>query len=269
MRPQLRLVLEGLLGRGAELKGMELGYTNDTLIKALIANSLMSKTGDTLDELGDVLNIGNTLDYNLVTTSLMATFAQDARMTIDRAINGLYATPLRKVADLEMSVVSIANDNASAVLSSEASALSPGDQIVITDGDQTETHAVSAISFIGLNVTVQFDSSLIATFDPDLTRVVRVDYPVAVKFIATRLTTANIFDKLFTAQADKQESQYGKFFREMANQQLNDILAGATILHGQMRIANLTTPPNMIKPIFPQMGGKGEPYKLQNPGRGG
>jgi hypothetical protein len=270
------------------LDRMELGYTNLPLIKALIANSLMSKTEDTIDQLGDVLNIGNTIDYNLVTPTLLATFAQDARMDIDAKLSGLYVTPLRKVADLEVTLLASTtlHDNASnanpsdgssgpsvtdsMLLSSEASALSPGDWLIITDGDQKENVQVDSVLLSTAGVTVTVTAFIFGTYlVGPTTRVVRFDYPAAIKFIATRLTTANLFDKLFTAQADKNESQYGKFFRQLARQQLNDILAGATVLHGQRRNANLNTPPNFIKPVFPQMGAKGEPYKLEDPGRGG
>lgn len=252
---------------------MSLGYTNFTLVRHLLANSLMRKTEDTIDELGDVINIGNSLDTNLVSDALIATYAQDAQQTIDNALNGIYATPFYRVADLELTLledVGEYSDGSSIVVSGNAGVLSAGDSMIIYNGIIKEEFIVESVSGDLNGYTIVPSSSIINMFYATSgTRVVRADYPAAIKYIATRLTVANMFDKLFTAQADKQESQFGKFYRNLANNQLNNVLAGSTILHGVHRISNLTCSPTLIKPMFPQMGGKGEPYKMQDPGRGG
>jgi hypothetical protein len=246
-----------------------MGYSTVTLIRKLLANALTSATPDTFDELGNLLNVGNSLDTNLITTDILHTYMQDADQTIDSAINGIYVTPLKRVGGpewrLSADVSEYADGAVLSLVSSQASAsvLLPGDALVIYDGDQREEVEVDSVS--GDDVTLA--SPALNLYSLDITRVVRVDFPAQIKFISARLAAANIYDKYFAAQADKNESKYGQFFREMAIGQLNQILAGATILHGQHRIGHLTVNPNLIKAYGNPAGWNDRRFELKPPGR--
>jgi hypothetical protein len=52
------------------------------------------------------------------------------------------------------------------------------------------------------------------------------------------LAAANIYDKYFAAQANPDISDYGKKLRGWALSDLNSILQGIVILHGQRRIGH-------------------------------
>ncbi len=228
--------------------------------------SLMSKTPDTTDALGDVLNIGQTLDINLVTPDIINVYAQNAEREFDNTISQLYVTPLKRIADVEMKLITDFGEYDAgdvAVLSNEATVLIPGDVLVVTDGVNQDE--VVVLSVDGTVVTLV--SPVMNTYEAANTRVVRLDYPAAIKFICTRLACANIFDRYFSAQADKNESKYGQFLRSQANKEMNKILAGVTILHGIPRQGTLTVNPNLIKAYGLQKGWNDQPYKMDDLGK--
>lgn len=239
-------------------------YGNSNVVQRLLANALTSATPDTLDQLGNLLNVGSTLDTNLVNEVLINEFLRDADQTFDAAISQLYGTPLKKVADFELTLATDLSEYADGKLislSSDASLLGPGDRLVMTDGVQKEEIEVQSVN----GSTVQVLGGVLGLFQSGITRVIRVDYPPPVKYVCSRMAAANIYDKFFAAQADKNESKYGQFFRKLATIQLNNILAGATILHGQRRIGNLTVNPYLRKRY--DLPGENNGFKMDDPGR--
>lgn len=240
-----------------------MGYGSINVVKKLLANALTSATPDTLDTVGDLLNVGNTLDVNLITTELVEFYMRDADSYINATINQLYVTPLKKIADIDFTLTSDIDEYNSVITLNESGVLVPGDTLVFYDGASREEVEIASIA----DNVITLAESLGYTYSASNTRVVRIGYSNPIPYISGRLTAANIYDKYFSAQADKNESQYGKFFRNLARIQLSQILAGVTILHGVHRIGHLTMNPNLRKRYGTPEGTFPEGYKIEDAGR--
>jgi hypothetical protein len=247
-----------------------MGYSTVKSVEQLLPNSVMSETPATLDRVGDLISVGTQRDDNLIPNELINSYLTDAAHTIDASLNQIYRTPLKKKSDLELSLLgsvdSVAGSDEVVTgkvlrVSGNLSLLNVGDTLVILQNSVREDIEVASVSgeFVTLN------ANLIGTFRPDA-RIVRVDYPQQIKFISSRLAAANVYDKFFTAQADKQESKYGDFLREAAIIELNKILAGVNILHGQLRIGNLTVNPNLLKRYTNPESWNEKPFEIKKPG---
>ena len=239
-----------------------MAYGNKTLVKRMLAQALTSATPDTLDQLGDLMNIGNDLESNNVTDDVINTFLSDADADVNSTLNMLYGVPLKKKADVELALVSdIAFLPVTTISVTDPRILTPGDCLIITDGfyrDEVEVVCISGNTLtISPGPTHQYS---VAT-----TRVVRLKYPDPIPYVASRIAAANIYDKFFAAQSDKNESNYGKFFRNLARIKMQNILSGVSVLYGQHRKGNLSVNPNLKK----NYGIEGEfknGFKLDDPG---
>ena len=242
-----------------------MGYSTVALIQNLIAQALSSSTPDTTDQLGNLMNVGTQLDSNNVTPAVINAYMADADAMINSTLSQMYTVPFKKKADMEMvllaSITSLTTPHTFQV--SEASVLTAGDTLYITDGVQKETVEVSSTS----GSTVTTVGVISGLYDMATTRLVRFKYPDPIPYISTRLASANIYDKFFAAQASPNESNYGKFFRNIARAEMNKILAGITPLSGQNRIGHLTVNPNLVKVYSTPKGWNDSPYKLDDLGK--
>jgi hypothetical protein len=244
-----------------------MGYPSVQLVTRLLAQALTSATPDTAasgfpadQTLGNLLNVGNTLDSNNVTPDVINTFIADSDAEVNATIGTLYKVPLKRKADTEMTLLTDASSSQATFSVSESGILIPGDCLIITDGVNREEVSILALS--GMIVTAA--SNLVNGYSASQTRVVRVKYPDPISFISGRIAAANIYDKFFAAQSDKNESNYGKFFRNMARIGLQEVLQGVTVLNGQQRIGYLTVNPTTIKVYSLPI--EGEIVKLEDPG---
>lgn len=238
-----------------------MGYSTTTLVQRLLAQALTSSTPETIDSLGDLMNIGNTLDHNNVTSDVVNTFISDADAEIDATISLLYAVPLRKRADKEMSLVEDVASLDDEITVSDASDLHEHEILIVTNGNIKDS--VEILSMTGNVITLV--SALGNGYDAVDSRVVRIKYPDPIPYISARMAAANIYDKFFAAQADKNESTYGKFFRSMARLQLQRVINGIAPLVHQLRVGTLSVNPNLIKRY--RVTGGSDDYKLDDPGR--
>jgi len=217
-----------------------MGYATINQVQQLMHQALTSATSTDLDTLDNLINIGNTFDNNLITTATIEQYISWADDEINAAINELYRTPLCENADFETNLAADIDPYNATIVTEKACPFNPGDTILLAiDGDY-ERHEIDEAISRTVFTTVD---SIVADYDAALTRLVRVRYPDPIPFVATRLSVANIFDRYFTAQSDPNVSEYGKHLRAMATTQLNNILNGRTILHGQHRIGEAFVSP--------------------------
>ena len=70
-------------------------------------------------------------------------------------------------------------------------------------------------------------------------------FPEPIRISSARLAAANIYDKFFSSQSSPNTSEYGKYARDQARQELNNIRNGGTVLWGQHRIGRRFWNPNL------------------------
>lgn len=231
-----------------------MGYCTENDITKTVAQALTTATAQTTDNLGtlsNLLNVGNTLDKNLVTTSNVNYYIQLADSEIDAVLSQLYRTPFCEKCDFETILYSSLDEYNPYIVLESYCPLAAGDIIILTDGTHEERHEIDAV----INGTTFSTVSEIQYFFLEDTRILRVTYPPPVRFISARLASANIYDKYFSAESSPNTSNFGNQLRELASSRLNDVLNGTIILHGQMRVGRRFYNPNLVDQYALPSGG--------------
>ena len=213
-------------------------YCTSTHVENIIAQALTSANPSELSTPANLLKIGHTLDTNQVPSDIVDQYIEWGSEQIDATISELYKTPVCPKADAETTLYSSIGEYNDYIITEGCSPFVAGDTIVLYDGVERETHTVLEVIADEEGKTLQTVLPIIRQFQADVTRVVRVKYPSPLTLINARLAAANIYDKYFSSQSSPNVSDYGKFLRELATQELNNILSGVTILHGAVRIGN-------------------------------
>jgi hypothetical protein len=144
--------------------------------------------------------------------------------------------------DLEMNLLLDIDPYNSTVSLSRASVLNPGDILYFYDVLNEEQHEVVSVTDA---TTVELDLPIDGIYSTETTRVVRIKYPPTINLICSRFAAAAIYDKYFAAQVNPNVTDYGKTLRGWALSDLNAVLNGAIILHGQKRIGHRFFNPNL------------------------
>jgi hypothetical protein len=214
-----------------------MGYCTPELVQRILVQSLTSATSPTTTGKGSLINFGQGLDKNLITDEIMNQHINVADVFINSVISGMYKTPLKEIADLECKLAVDIDSYCSDVIliSPQANVFVPGDVIVISDGTYEEKKIVSSIT--GDNV-LNFSSAVEGIFSADLSRVLRVRFPDPIPNTSARLAAASIYDRYFSSQSTSQQSEFAKNLKNLARVDLNNIVNGRAILHGQHRIGD-------------------------------
>ncbi len=231
-----------------------MGYCTENDITKTIAQALTTATADTTDDLGtysNVMNIGNTLDKNLVTTSNVNYYIQLADSEIDAALSELYKTPFCEKCDFETVLYSSIDEYNPYIVLEAYCPLAAGDIVILTDGVHEERHEINEVIDGKTFSTV---SEIQYLFQED-TRILRVGYPPPIRFVSARIASAVIYDKYFASESSPNTSKFGEQLREMAYGRLNDVLNGTIVLHGHMRVGRRFYNPNLVDQYALPTGG--------------
>tara|TARA_B100001778_G_scaffold334404_1_gene345614 strand:+ start:9386 stop:10120 length:735 start_codon:yes stop_codon:yes gene_type:complete len=216
-----------------------MGYCTRQEVERVLNQALTTATNNTEDAGDDsfvpLYEISNSTRPNAIPPSLVDQYILWADEEIDGALSEMYAVPFCEKADLQMHLLHDIGVYSDDIDLNKARNLNPGDVLIFVDDTQEERHIVDTVVN---NTMVELEGTLLGFYDADNTRVMRVKYPTAITLISTRLAAANIFDKYFTAEVSPNVSDYGKHLRKMARGDLNNILHGRTVLHGQQRIGH-------------------------------
>jgi len=213
-----------------------MGYTNRTLVERTLANTLTSASPASLGTPVDLIRIGNTLDFNVVDDAVVDQYIQWADEEINSAISELYVTPIDRQSDYETTLLSDINVYNDFIITTDAAPFDIGDTVILTNGVNTEMHTIAAILDDVTQNIFQTYTPISFGFLASNTRVVRVKYSDPITLMSSRLSAANVYEKYFMAEASPSQSEYGKWLRGLVSADINNILNGRTILHGQHRI---------------------------------
>ena len=209
-----------------------MGYCTENDIEKTIAQALTTATANTTDELGtygNLLNVGNVLDKNLVSTTNVNYYIQLADSEIDGTLSQLYKTPFCEKCDFETVLYSSIDEYNSYIVLEKYCPLAAGDIVIITNGTVEERHQIDEVVDGATFSTV----SAIQYFFSEGARILRVTYPPPIRFVSARIASANIYDKYFSSESSPNTSKFGEALRGLAYDRMNDILNGTIILHGQ------------------------------------
>ena len=167
-------------------------------------------------------------------------------------LSELYDTPLSEMIDIDSTLYSdIDAEYNPYIVFERVFPLSPGDQIIIKQGEHEERHVIDEI----ISSTVFSTEEPIQYLFTAGARVVRVTYPNPIRWISARMAGANLYDKYFSAEASPNTSEFGNKLRDIATNDLNSILNGTIILHGQFRIGRRFFNSNLVDQYGLPQGG--------------
>lgn len=223
-----------------------MGYCSRQEVLSIMNQALTTATNNVEDPTDDsvvpLYEISDSTRPNAISTSLVDQYILWADDEIDAALSQMYSVPFCEKTDLQLTLLRDIDEYSSDIDLDKGRNLNAGDVLIFVDSTQQERHIVDDVIN---NNTVELSDFLLGFYALESTRVLRVKYPGAVSLIACRLAAANIFDKYFTAEVSPNVSDYGKHLRKMARRDLNNILNGRTVLHGQRKIGHRFMNPNI------------------------
>lgn len=212
-----------------------MGYSSIQDITNVMAQALTSATSASPDGFGTLsplINIGNSLDKNLVSDATVDYYIQMADREVDASLSELYNTPFCELANFETVLYSDIYEYNPYIVTEKACPLMVGDQVIIMGDGQEERHVINEVIS---SMVFSTEDAIGFEFSAD-SRVVRVSYPDPIRFISARKAAATLYDKYFSSETAANTSKFGEYLRQLAFESINNILNGTTILHGQHRI---------------------------------
>jgi len=198
---------------------------------------------------------GKSRNQNNIPEDTVYQYLSWATDQIDASLSEMYVTPLIEKSDLEMKILQDIDAYSGDVFVDRASALNPGDSLVFIDSLTEERHTVTSIT----DGLVILQNALLGVYYKESTRVIRVKYPPTITLCCARLAAASLYDKYFAAQVSPDKSTYGATLRKTALSDINSILSGMIILHGQKRIGHRFFNPTLRdRYSLPGLEGSGE-----------
>lgn len=223
-----------------------MGYCSRQEVLNIMNQALTTATNNveyaTDDSVVPLYEISESTRPNAISTSLVDQYILWADEEIDAALSEMYSVPFCEKTDIQLTLINDIDEYSDSIDLDKGRNLNTGDVLVFVDSIQQERHIVSNVIN---NNTVELDDFLLGFYTVENTRILRIKYPTAISLISCRLAAANIFDKYFTAEVSPNVSDYGKHLRKMARRDLNNVLHGRTVLHGQKRIGHRFLNPNI------------------------
>jgi len=228
----------------------------------MLANTLTSASPDNLGQPVNLMNVGTSLDFNVVPEGIIDQYIKWSDDEINGALSQLYAVPFERVSDFEGQLLVDVDDYNNYIIMDGPAPFYIGDLIVLTEFNPATRDTVTEMYTIE-ELLNEDEQNMFQTAEPidyeyraNCTRVLRLQYPAPIGLISTRLASAHVYEKYFMAEASPSQSEYGKWQRDSARAEINNILNGVTILHGAVRIGNRFVSPYLKTP-YRHLGNKG------------
>lgn len=164
-----------------------------------------------------------------ITSDQVRYYISYSQQYIDGRLRPYYVCPLRKVKVYEEKLPSSVTAGTSVNVSvRDSSYFNVGDEIRLQSTDDMETANVTAINS-GTSITVD---TVAGSYD-STSKISIIKHPDPISIIAARFACGVIIDRLFTADQAPNVSEYGKTQRNLARNDLEDVLTGTVLLLGQ------------------------------------
>jgi phage gp36-like protein len=213
-----------------------MAYANSQNVYDIIAQAMTSATSPVVNgQPVPLWTFGKAKSNNNIPDTVVEQYLSWATEQIDATLSEMYVTPLEEKADLEMTLLSDIDVYNGYAEVDRASALNIGDNIVLIDSLTEERHVVASVMN---GTTVVTQNPILGIYFAETSRIMRVKYPSTITLICSRLAAAHLYDKYFSSQVSPNKSDYGSTLRKWALSDLNAILNGIIILHGQKRIGH-------------------------------
>jgi hypothetical protein len=201
-----------------------MGYSTRQEFEQALANVLTtaSPVADAIDNTIPITSIGNTL-YSTISEEEVRQYIRWADENLDAWLRDNYRTPLRRVnrGCYPLAVDITAGDEF--LYLADTTRFNPGDLVLIRDSSVSQEMTIETVpSQTRMNFTAPVTSSYLAAD----TNAERIRYPDPIPKTSARLAAAYFFDKYFASQQEPNQSEYGKYLRTLAFNDINLITSG-------------------------------------------
>jgi len=203
-----------------------MGYATRQEVILALANALSMGNPSTPGTLVDITSVGSTISDS-VTEAQLNQYIRWGDQQIDGALSALYRTPLRRVNRGTFRLALNATAGDTQIILEDATRLTEGDAILIRDTVNSQQVTVSGILD---DNQVTLATPLLHSFDLLDTAVESIRYPDPVPYISARFAAATLYDRHFASQVQGNQSDFGKYLRRLAFDNLNLVLSGAVRL---------------------------------------
>lgn len=203
-----------------------MGYSSRTEVEIALANA-MTAGNPAGSVVVDVTTIGKSMT-DTVTDEQLFQFIRWADMNIDASISSIYRIPLKRVniGSFQLGLDVTAGDTTLILL--DSSKFIQDDVIIIRDDVNLQELTIASVPN---NTSVTLTGPVANSYLATTARIESIRYPEPIPKISARLAAAYLYDKFFSANQDANTSEYGKYLRKLAYQDLNLILTGAIRLY--------------------------------------
>ena len=154
-----------------------------------------------------------------------------AQQYIDSKLRPFYSCPLRRTKSFETETLSnISPGTSVSVTVNDSGPFIRGDIVRLQNKSSMETATVASTPDI---TTVNLESVTGSYTVADASKISIVEFPDPIPVVAARLACSFILDRLFVAEQSPDVSNYGENQRNLARNDMDDILTGETLLFGQ------------------------------------
>lgn len=201
-----------------------MGYSLKAEVVQALANALSQGSPNAPGTLVDLVTVGK-LVSDTVNDSELFQYVSWADQKIDAAIVNIYQTPLDRVnlGSFELANDIVAGDTS--IIMPDVTRFTIGDIILVRDSTSGQFQQVVIQDMPNEN-TLILTTPLVNSYSALTTKIERIRYPDPIPLISARMAAAYLYDKHFAAQVEGNESDYGKYLRQQAFQDLENILMG-------------------------------------------
>lgn len=153
-----------------------------------------------------------------------------AQQHIDGRLRPFYACPLRRTKSWEGNIEADISYGTNVVVSvRDSGPFIRGGTVRLQDKSQYENALIDSVPTI-TTVTLDTVTNSYSAID---TKISIIEYPDPIPIITARMACAILLDRLFSAEQSPDVSTYGKTQRNLARDEIDDILSGEIFLFGQ------------------------------------
>ena len=157
-------------------------------------------------------------------------FIKYATAYVDSKLKNIFVTPLRKIKQMETeAAANVTHGNNVNVVVRDSGAFQRGDWVRLQNTQYMETCTIASVT----NLTTFILAAVQYDYSETDTLVSIIQYPDPIPTITARFACSFILDKLWTSEQSPDISKYGSAQRNLAINNIDDILTGTILLFGQ------------------------------------
>lgn len=200
-----------------------MGYSNEIEVQLELASVLTSGNPVPGSPIKPMIAVGKSLTDTVPITEIQA-YIRTADQIIDASVSSIYQIPLSRVnaGSFDLLVSALVGDGQ--LIIKDSTIFTQGDLVVIRSAGGSQELTVTG--FPNDN-TLSISPPLSSNYAAGLSIISRLRYPDPIPKISARIAAANLYDKHFAAQVEPDQSDFGIKLRQLAYDDLNEILAGS------------------------------------------